>query len=142
MPGGRSLGFTADRAGLAFGMENNTGRPTQHILVLDHASGIAETVGHMIYGPFEVPDGAYQSVVLHQWPQVKEGKAALVVNKDYSLATMQVYQAGVPGICAFPLRYLFAAHPVTRLGQIAIESVALFIRPQHHERLNHCSQVS
>jgi uncharacterized repeat protein (TIGR01451 family) len=72
VPGGESVGFGADKAARAVSYQNDSGAATHHILAVDYGSGVAESFGRMIYGPFDVPAGARQRVVLANWPQVNE----------------------------------------------------------------------
>ena len=82
VPGGQSAGFGADKGARAVTYRNDSGGPTHHVLALDHVSGPAGTSGRMIYGPFEVPDGATQRVVLAGWPDVAEVVSELDLDRD------------------------------------------------------------
>jgi uncharacterized repeat protein (TIGR01451 family) len=82
VPGGKRVGFGADKQARAVAFENDTGVPTHHVLALDHVAGPAESHGRMIYGPFEVPDGARQRVRLARWPDVAEVVSELDLDRD------------------------------------------------------------
>jgi uncharacterized repeat protein (TIGR01451 family) len=82
VPAARAVGFSADRDERSAGFDNDSGQPTQHLLVMDHVAGAASSNGRMIYGPFEVPDGATQTVVLDQWPDVATVRADYDFDRD------------------------------------------------------------
>ena len=82
VPGGTSVGFGADKAARAVSFDNNTGAVTHHMLTLDYGSGANESYGRMLYGPFDVPAGASQRVVLANWPEVNEVRSELDLDRD------------------------------------------------------------
>jgi uncharacterized repeat protein (TIGR01451 family) len=82
LPAGRNARFGADKLARAVTYTNSSGAPTHHMLALDHGSGSAGTFGRMIYGPFEVPDGARQRVVLASWPDVATVVSELDFDRD------------------------------------------------------------
>jgi uncharacterized repeat protein (TIGR01451 family) len=82
VPGGASVGFGAAKDTQAVTYHNDTGAPTHHVMTLDHGSGSAGVYGRMIYGPFEVPDGAAQRVTLASWPEVAEVVSELDFDRD------------------------------------------------------------
>jgi hypothetical protein len=82
VPAGKSVAFGADRQARAVTYANDSGGPTHHVLALDHGSGSAGTFGRMIYGPFEVPHGATERVVLANWPEVAEAVRELDLDRD------------------------------------------------------------
>lgn len=82
VPAGKRVAFGADKQGRAATYENDSGGPTHHVLALDHVAGPAESHGRMIYGPFEVPDGARQRVRLASWPEVTELVSELDFDRD------------------------------------------------------------
>ncbi len=82
VPGGSSVGFSADKQAGAVTYHNDTGDSTYHVLAMDYGSGTAQSSGRMIYGPFEVPAGADQRVVLASWPDVTDVVSELDLNRD------------------------------------------------------------
>ena len=82
VPAGQSVGFGADKAARAVTYDNDSGAPTHHVLALDHVAGAAFSHGRMLYGPFEVPDGARQRVRLASWPDVAQVVAELDLDRD------------------------------------------------------------
>jgi uncharacterized repeat protein (TIGR01451 family) len=82
VPEGQRVGFSADKQVYAVTYRNGTDDPTNHVLALDYASGSANSFGRMIYGPFEVPAGASQRVVLTEWPQVAEVLSEIDIDGD------------------------------------------------------------
>jgi len=82
VPGGQSVGFSADKQDPAVTYNNDTGDTTRHMLALDYGSGSANSFGRMMYGPFEVPAGASQRVVLKEWPKVTEVVSEMDIDGD------------------------------------------------------------
>lgn len=102
VPGGKSVGFGADKAARAANYRNDAGTPTHHLLAVDHGSGAAGTHGRMIYGPFEVPAGASHRVRFAEWPRVNEVVSELDLDRDGTPDDVQV----VPGHPVEPPRVL------------------------------------
>jgi uncharacterized repeat protein (TIGR01451 family) len=82
VPGGKRVGFGADKQARAVTYENDTGATTHHSLALDYVAGAAESHGRMIYGPFEVPRGARHRVRLASWPEVTQVVSELDLDRD------------------------------------------------------------
>ena len=82
VPAGQSVGFGADKAARAVTYDNDSGAPTHHVIALDHVAGAAFSHGRMLYGPFEVPDGARLRVRLARWPDVAQVVAELDLDRD------------------------------------------------------------
>ena len=70
VPGGSKVGFSSNKSERAVRFRNDTGSPAHFVLALDHGSGSAGHFGRMIYGPFELPDGAEHRIQLADWPEV------------------------------------------------------------------------
>jgi hypothetical protein len=98
VPAGKSVAFGADKQARAVTYANDSGGPTHRVLALDHGSGSAGTFGRMIYGPFDVPHGATERVVLKSWPEVAEVVLELDPDRDGRPDHRQV----VPGRPASP----------------------------------------
>ena len=82
IPGGKSVGFGADKESRAVTYRNDTGDPTHHLLALDYGSGSGERFGRMIYGPFDIPDGASQRLLLSNWPDVDKAVSEVDFDRD------------------------------------------------------------
>jgi uncharacterized repeat protein (TIGR01451 family) len=98
IPGGTRAGFAAARQQRATTYANDTGRPSHHVLALDHASGPANAYGRTIYGPFEVPAGAAHRVVLTFWPDVAQVTSELDFDRDGTADHIEI----VPGRSVTP----------------------------------------
>lgn len=79
VPGGGTAGFASDLEGTRLAYRNRTGEPTHHVVALDFAT---DTYGRMLYGPFEVPEGAEQRLVLSEWPEVGTATSELDFDGD------------------------------------------------------------
>lgn len=82
VPAGRSVGFDADKQARTVSFRNDTGLPASYVLALDHASATTEDSGRMIFGPFDVPNGATQTVVLADWPAVSTVVSEIDIDRD------------------------------------------------------------
>lgn len=80
--GAERVGFVADKEGKAVGYRNETQAVTRHILALDYVAGQAARAGRMLYGPFDVPAGASQRIVLTNWPEVLDVVSELDLDGD------------------------------------------------------------
>jgi uncharacterized repeat protein (TIGR01451 family) len=80
--GGQSMGFEADKETRSTALRNGSGATSYHLLMLDYGSGPSGTAGRMVYGPFAVPDGASQRVILSGWPKVAEVTSELDLDGD------------------------------------------------------------
>jgi uncharacterized repeat protein (TIGR01451 family) len=96
VPGGESVSFGADKNARAVSYHNDTGTPTHHLLALDYGSGAGESAGRMLYGPFDVPAGASQRVLLANWPEVSEVVSELDLDGD-GTADVSTAVPGRPG---------------------------------------------
>jgi hypothetical protein len=92
VPAGKTAGFAARKDERAATYVNDTGVATHHLLALDHASGLANAYGRMIYGPFEVPKGAAQRVTLTNWPDVSAVTSELDFDRDGTADYSEVVQ--------------------------------------------------
>lgn len=72
LPSGETVGFGADKDARAVTLRNHSGASTTHTTVLDFGAGPEDRAGRMVYGPFEVPQGASQRLLLANWPEVGE----------------------------------------------------------------------
>lgn len=120
VPGGKSVALAADRSGQSALLENDTGKPLHHMLMMDHVSGIAETWGRMVYGPFEVPEGASQRIRLHQWPDVSSVLSELDFDRDGQIDHSQVIDG-------------FPAETPTGLDKSADLAVYKIVEPENAE---------
>jgi uncharacterized repeat protein (TIGR01451 family) len=82
VPAGKSVGFGADKAHRAVTFDNHTGGLAYYVLALDYGSGVGESAGRLVYGPFDVPAGARQRVVLADWPEVAQVISELDLDGD------------------------------------------------------------
>lgn len=82
VPKGKSVGFDADKNTQSATYRNDTGNPSHYLLALDFGSGAAESSGRMLYGPFNLPDGASQRIVLADWPAVDEVVSEIDLDGD------------------------------------------------------------
>jgi uncharacterized repeat protein (TIGR01451 family) len=82
VPGGQSATFGANKDDRSISYRNNTNLATQHVVVLDFGSGPAESSGRLVYGPFDIPEGASQTLRLHEWPDVSEVTSEVDLDGD------------------------------------------------------------
>jgi uncharacterized repeat protein (TIGR01451 family) len=82
VPGGQRMGFGADKQARAVTFRNDTSGAAHYLLALDYGSGAANSAGRMVYGPFQVPEGASQRVVLAAWPDVTAVEVELDLDRD------------------------------------------------------------
>jgi hypothetical protein len=61
---------------------NLTGKPTQHYLRIDAVDGQTTNNHCNVFGPFNVPTGAVQCVVLNGWPRADKARVELDLNAD------------------------------------------------------------
>jgi hypothetical protein len=80
--GGRAQEFRALKGRRAVEYCNLTGKPTQHYLRVDAVDGDTTNNHCIVFGPFNVPTGAVQCVVLSDWPRANKVRAELDINAD------------------------------------------------------------
>lgn len=80
--GGRAQEFRALRDRRTVEYRNESSQVNRHVLRIDAVAGTRDNNASTVYGPFDVPPGAIHSVVLHQWPQVKQVRSELDLNAD------------------------------------------------------------
>ena len=90
VPGGRTVQVGGDVATRTVTYRNDTGSTTHHFLQLDYVAGPAEAHGRMLYGPFEVPQGATHQVVLSSWPDVSGVRAGIDFDSNGTVDRQQI----------------------------------------------------
>jgi hypothetical protein len=80
--GGRVQEFRALKSRRAVEYCNLTGKATQHFLRIDAVDGDSTNNHCAVFGPFNVPTGAVQCVVLSGWPRADKVRVELDVNAD------------------------------------------------------------
>ncbi len=80
--GNRTQEFRALKSKRAVDYRNDSGKPTQHYLRVDAVDARTTNNNCVVFGPFTVPTGAVHSVVLHDWPRVKQVRSELDLNGD------------------------------------------------------------
>jgi hypothetical protein len=80
--GGRAQEFRALKGRRAVEYCNLTGKPTQHYLRVDAVDGDTTNNHCTVFGPFNVPTGAVQCVVLSDWPRANKVRAELDLDGD------------------------------------------------------------
>jgi len=74
--------FRALKSRRAVDYRNDSGKPTQHYLRVDAVDARSTNNTCAVFGPFNVPTGAVHSVVLKDWPRVKQVRSELDLNAD------------------------------------------------------------
>lgn len=94
VPGGGALGFEAFRDERAAEYRNDSGRTTRHVVVVESADGPSGTTARVVFGPFEIPDGATHRITLIDWPD----NAQLLSDVDLDGDGRPDSRVRVPGI--------------------------------------------
>lgn len=89
VPGGRTVKVGGGVDARTVTYQNDTGNTTHHFLLLDYVAGPAETHGRMLYGPFEVPQGASHQVMLNGWPNVSTVRSGLDLDGNGTIDKQQ-----------------------------------------------------
>ena len=90
VPAGRTVQVGGDVATRTLTYRNDTGGTTHHFVQLDYVAGPAEAHGRLLYGPFEVPQGASHRVVLSGWPDVSGVRAGLDFDSNGTVDRQQI----------------------------------------------------
>ncbi len=80
--GGHALEFRAVKNRHAVEYYNDTGKATQHYLRIDAVDGPSSNDTCAVFGPFDVPAGAVQGVVMNDWPRVGEVQSEMDLDAD------------------------------------------------------------